>query len=145
MGHLLPSLVAKLFYVVRVCLNTSGGGGIWSVTQKKWQRPFAKKSTIPWACKKHSTTPFKLIFHISKFNCFHENSLFMTFVTNVCQWGLKKCHPLQGMKQIHTHPSLVQLFNTPTPAPTPQFSRVHIKHKSTSHKLHHPHTEYDIY
>ncbi len=34
-----------------------------------------------------------IILYISKFNCFSRNSFFITFIKNVCKWGMKKNSP----------------------------------------------------
>ncbi len=73
------------------------GGGIFSATQKKLQPPFAcaRKDQPPWARKqKFNPTRLKFIFYTYPHSIvFHDNSLFITFIKNVCWGGIKTYSP----------------------------------------------------
>ncbi len=92
---------------VRQNLFKTGGGGEGLknfVGDQKLQPPLRTHTNIsspPWAHILYTLTP--------KFNWFHENRLFITFINNVCQWDMNINSTLssQGMK-IVTPPSLVQ-------------------------------------
>ncbi len=80
-----------LWLVRERSFNTGGGMGKFGlVTQKKFQPLFAHVKKIqppPQVHKKINTPPpLKLIFYVfTNSIVFHENSLFITFIKNVCQ------------------------------------------------------------
>ncbi len=72
---------------------------------------WTKKSNPPRVCKNiHSA--LKLIYYIYPNSIvFHENSRLITFIKNVCQWGMKQIHPPPSGSETISSPSFLRVLN----------------------------------
>ncbi len=66
-----------------------------------------KKSNSLGACKNNQLPPYSSFIYYIYPNSFvfHENSLFITFIKNVCQWDMKtNSTPIQDLKKFNPPP-----------------------------------------